>query len=402
MFQPGNVGYHQPMKQDPLAPVDVVMLGTFAMWNLGTLQARALPFARAMQAPGLNTAIVTTPWDVPTEAGVLDVIDGVTVINTDATSARNPLPAVRQQVGWVNKLQPRLVHVMKPKGFGGAAARLLERSYPLVVDSDDWEGDGGWNDAGDYSWPQRRVFQYQEQDLLRRANVVTAASTFLAKRTASLRNDGDSNVFLVENGPEAGWMDQLAAGRPRPPSAVDPPVILLYSRFAEFGAHWLPMLANSLAARLDSPATLRVIGSVPLETLLPDSLGTLNIEQMGYVAKAQLPELLGTATVAVYPYEDSLITRSKQSVKLLELMAAGCPVVGSDVGDIGYILASTGVTLSGADPDAFAAEVCNLLDDPVRMDAMSSSAIDRVRESFGIDYLSVKLLNAYRAAGLTQ
>ncbi len=402
LFQPVNVRYHQPMKQEPLAPVDVVMLGTFAMWNLGTLQARALPFARAMQAHGLNTAIVTTPWDMPSEAGVLDIVDGVTVINTAAASARNPLPAIRQQVGWVNKLKPRLVHVMKPKGFGGMAARLLHNSLPIVVDSDDWEGDGGWNDAGNYSWPQRRVFQYQENDLLQRANVVTAASTFLAERTTSLRNGDDASVFLVENGLEAGWMNQLAAGRTSPPSVIDPPVIVLYSRFAEFGENWLPELADSLATRLKIPATLRVIGAVPQGTSLPDSVGPLNIECMGYVAKSQLPELLGSSTLAVYPYEDSLITRSKQSVKLLELMAAGCPVIGSDVGDIGHVLASSGVTLSGADPVRFATEVCALLDEPGRMDIMSSAATDRIQGQFGFDYLSSKLLDAYLAAGLSR
>lgn len=389
------------MNQQQLPPVDVVMLGTFAMWNLGTLQARALPFARALQTRGVSAAIITTPWDMPGEAGIIDVIDGIPVINTAATSAKFPLSAVRQQLDWIKRLQPRLLHVMKPKGFGGMTAKLASNNLPVIVDSDDWEGDGGWNDTGQYSWPQRKVFHYQEQDLLQRATAVTAASTFLFERTAAMRTSRDPAVFLVENGLDDIWAGQLAIGRTLPPSLIDPPVIVLYSRFAEFGTDWLPQLIDALATNLDSPATLRLIGSLPEGTSLPDSPGLLTVETLGYVARGLIPELLGGATVAVYPYEDSLIARSKQSVKLLELMAAGCPVVGSDVGDVSRTISSAGVTLSGANPADFAGQVYALLSQPERLDEMSLAGMERIRSHFSFDYLTGKLLTAYAAAGLT-
>src|SRR5690606_15656918 len=104
------------------APYDIVMLGTFAVWRLGTLQARALPFARELSARGLRCAIVTTPGDMPSERGVIETIDGVAVINTESAGL-NPAPAVREQLAWITDLQPKIIHVFKPRGYGGLAAQ---------------------------------------------------------------------------------------------------------------------------------------------------------------------------------------------------------------------------------------------------------------------------------------
>src|SRR3712207_2312811 len=113
-------------------PVDIVMLGTFAAWRLGTLQSRALPLAIELRRQGVRCAIVTTPWDLPTERGLRDIISGVPLINTSATSPTAAWSAVAEQVRLVRALRPRAVHVFKPKGFGGLAARSLARELPVI------------------------------------------------------------------------------------------------------------------------------------------------------------------------------------------------------------------------------------------------------------------------------
>ena len=378
---------------------DVVMLGTFSAWNLGTLQARALPMAHALKTHGVNVAVVTTPWDQPSEAGVIDAIDGVPLINTCSTSTTLPLPAVREQLAWIRRLRPSAVHVMKPRGFGGLAARLLPGSVPLVIDSDDWEGNGGWNDSGKYTWTQQRIFHAQEHDLLKRADIVTAASTLLAHRAALLRGSGEQ-VHLVANGINRQRLNELMAARSNPPSKVDPPVVVLYSRFEEFPSDWLSRFVSELAGRTTRNVLVRVIGRdrAPLDP--PVRAGSVNVEFMGYVALSQVPELLGSATVAVFPYQDSLITRAKQSVKLLELMAAGCPVIASDVGDVAGVLDVAGIARPGVEPSMFAEEAASLMNQPDELDAMSATAQARAHDAYRIDVVSKPLIDAYRATGL--
>lgn len=380
---------------------DVVMLGTFSAWNLGTIQARALPLARELRELGVRASIVATPWDVPSEAGVVDVIDGVPLINTRAASAAFPITAVRQQIDWAHKLSPSLVHVFKPKGFGGFAGRVLGASMPLVVDSDDWEGDGGWNDAGDYGLLQRRVFQYQEQDLLRRATYVTAASTLLVERAREMRDSPDTVKRLPNGITHARWRE-LSAARKTAPGSLDPAVILLYSRFAEFDNDWLASFVRSLSSLTDRSLVVRVVGNTDNQILPPLSVGRVQIEIVGYVSWAVIPELLATSSVAVYPYHDSPVTRSKQSVKLLEQMAAGCPVIASDVGDIALTLGDAGVVLPDASPERFARSTIELLNQPERLNLIGATGTERIRSDFLFEDLARELLNVYRSAGLAQ
>jgi hypothetical protein len=94
--------------------IDIAMVGTFAAWRLGTLQARALPFARELGKRGVRCAIVTVPWDMPTEAGVSDVIGGVSIYNTRSSGVATFPLAVGMQVRMLDRLKPRVVHVFKP------------------------------------------------------------------------------------------------------------------------------------------------------------------------------------------------------------------------------------------------------------------------------------------------
>ena len=78
----------------------------------------------------------------------------------------------------VRDARPDVVHLFKPKGYAGLVMPLL-RGIPVVLDTDDWEGAGGWNERGLYSPMQRRLFAWQERSLPRRAAHVTVASRTL-------------------------------------------------------------------------------------------------------------------------------------------------------------------------------------------------------------------------------
>jgi glycosyltransferase involved in cell wall biosynthesis len=383
--------------------VDIVMLGTFGLRTRGTLQARALPFARSLSDVfGLRCAIVTTPWDDPQAAGLFEQFDGVFVVNTRAHSPFAAPLAAAEQLGWIRRLRPRLIHVMKPKGFGGlSAAWIMARQVrPTVfVDEDDWEGDGGWNDAAGYGVIARRLFAFQELQLLHAADHVTASSTLIAERCRRIRGtSGESDVTVLPNGLALDWLDRLGSGGCA--HRQDPlPSILLYSRFAEFSSRWLEAFLADLDSRLGSPTTIEIVGESDGFDLNASIYQFLHFRDHGYVERARLPELLGRATVAIYPYEDTLINRSKQSVKLLELMASGLPVVASDVGDVRRI-GGDGIELVRAGgPAAFAATVAGLIADERRRAGLSASAKRRARQ-FTIERLTARLYESYLSAGV--
>jgi glycosyltransferase involved in cell wall biosynthesis len=378
---------------------DVIMVGTFAAWRLGTLQARALPFARALQAHGIRCAVVTVPWDLPSERGVIDVRSTVPLFNTNAAALIKLPLALGQLRRFVTLHRPSVLHVFKPRGYGGFLASLAS-SVPTVIDVDDWEGDGGWNRSGQYNLVQRRLFDWQERDLVASATGVTAASTLLAERARSARKcQPADHVWHVPNGLTRDWFTRLRDARAaRSHATPEHPRILLYSRFAEFGHDWLPRFVAALNRCSQNPVTLTVIGATDDPPPVLDS-GHMELDLMGYVARDRLPEALATATLAVYPYRDSLINRSKNSVKLLELMAAGCAVLASDVGEISPVLGDAGVVIQGHEPEMFAAYASRLLQRDRLLCDMSRLAQKRVESGFVVDGLAPSLVEAYETVG---
>ena len=56
------------------------------------------------------------------------------------------------------------------------------------------------------------------------------------------------------------------------------------------------------------------------------------IEYAGWVDAAALPDYFAQASAAIHPFDDTLINRAKCSVKLIDLLSAGVPVVADAVG----------------------------------------------------------------------
>jgi glycosyltransferase involved in cell wall biosynthesis len=95
-----------------------------------------------------------------------------------------------------------------------------------------------------------------------------------------------------------------------------------------------------------------------------------------------------------------LITRSKNSVKLIELMAAGCAIVASNVGDLPAIAKGAAIFVDGDSPEAFAGAVLQLASRSGDIRQLSSIGRMRVSQSLTTDVLAERLLHLYRRTGV--
>jgi glycosyltransferase involved in cell wall biosynthesis len=383
------------------SPVDIVMAGTFSAWRLGTLQSRAMPLARSLRAQGIRSAIVTVPWDIRSESRVVDSIGRVELVNTRTPAGPFVPLAIAAQLRNVDAFRPRAIHVFKPKGYGGLTGWMLRRHIPLILDCDDWEGDGGWNNVGGYSLLQRRLFHWQEGALLRVARAVTAASLLLTRRALVLRGGcQDGSVIWLPNGLELTWAERLASGRRDGSSSGNTPItVAIYSRFVEFPSGWLRRFVEALDTTTSTGFDMRV-AIVGDATEVVRGVGNVVVDQLGYVARDVVASVLSAAQIAVFPYSDSLITRSKNSVKLIELMAAGCAIVASNVGDVPAIAKGAAIFVDGDSPEAFAGAVLQLASRPSDIRQLSSIGRMRVSQSLTTDVLAERLLHLYRRTGV--
>jgi glycosyltransferase involved in cell wall biosynthesis len=322
------------------------MLGTFAMKPKGTMSARAAGLAAALNSRGWDIRIATVPWDNPDEAGRRYSLNGVPVVNTAHISPNLAPFAVRELLSIANAFKPDLVHLFKPKGFGDLAARILRlRGTPVLVDMDDWEGDGGWNDRLPYSTIQRRVFQWQETSWPRMANGVTVASRALEQYALDLGSSPDKVLYLPNmlTGERVAQLDgpNLTTGDRYPSLKTDDPAnrVLLYTRFVETTPEFILDFLHELVTRRRG-VNLVVAGRSSNGTVerriraAAESAGVADrIDWLGWIDPADLGWITRQCDVALVPFDDSLINRAKCSIKLLELLATGIPVVASSVGE---------------------------------------------------------------------
>lgn len=380
----------------------IVMLAPFGIRPKGTLLARMLPLAQALTGRGHRVTIVAPAVHNPEDAGTRVLHGGVPVIHARQPRLPGPAAALDQSLALLRLAlaeRPAVLHLFKPKGYAGLAAlvaRGLRPHLPLVVDTDDWEGPGGWNDLLPYPVSARQLFAWQERDLPRRAAAVTVASHTLESLVWAM-GVPPARVFYLPNG--------AVPPGPAPPAAVAAqPALLLYTRFWELD---LTELVAALAAihQARPAARLIVVGrgergeERALRALAARAGCAALLDERGWLTPEQIPSAMAEAQIALVPARDTLVNRARCSAKLLELMGAGLAVVASDVGEARSFVEHerSGLLVRPGDPGALAAATLRLLADPALRERLAAGA-RAVARRFTWDTLAPTAERAYAAA----
>jgi len=393
-----------------LAPRHIVMVAPFGLAPKATTRARALPLAAALVARGHRVTLIVPPWDDPAQSGLEWVEEGVTIRHIALPRRCETAGIVARLRAAIRAARPDLVHVFKPKGHGALAALGLERRYPVVVDTDDWEGRGGWNDSGLYGPAQRALFAWQERDAPRRAAAATAASRTLEGQLWGFGLAPERVAYLpngVAHARHGGW----ARAREAAPAVRarlglgDAPTVLLYTRFVEFAPARAVAILRGVREHVPDARLLVVghgLGGEDAALHAAARLAGLDaaITQLPWVEWADLPATLAVGDVAILPYADTLINRAKCSVKALDLLVAARPIVADAVGQLRETLVpgESGVLVPPDEPAAFAPAVAALLRDPARRAALGAAAERRAWDSFDWAHLVVRAEELYARA----
>jgi glycosyltransferase involved in cell wall biosynthesis len=375
------------------------------------MSVRALPLARALVARGHAVRMVLPPWDYPQDAGCKTQDAGVE-IESIALPPGVPglfqLSTARRLVWRALDFKPDVIHCFKPKAYAGLAAwwlwqlkRLGRVSARVIVDTDDWEGAGGWNDRNPYPWTQKKMFAWQEQWGLTHSDGVTVASKELQSIVWSLGVKPE-RVMYIPNGvvnPEFGVRNVEFR------NSISDFCILLYTRFFEFKVERVLEVLRRVTAQIPE-AKLVVVGkgfNREEDWLLAqaEAIGLRgSIEYAGWVDAAALPDYFARAAVAIYPFDDTLINRAKCSVKLIDLLSAGVPVVADAVGqNAEYIRHGvTGTLVSSGDVETMAHAVVDLLRDREKAERLGHCAAQEMPARFSWDRL---VLGVERCYGVT-
>lgn len=382
----------------------IAMVGPFGFHPNKTMRSRALRLAKPLVRRGYAVKIFMPPWHTPEEAGRDWQEEGVEITYTALNGG--PVGIAQRLLRATMAWQPDVVHTFKPKAYSGLIAWWLwtfqRNRIRLVVDTDDWEGRGGWNDLAPYSPLQKRFFAWQERWGLNNNHALTVASRTL-QSLAWANGASLHRVFYLPNGPGISDDAHQAIGVRRELGLNDRPVVLIYSRLFEFDTERLVAILRKIHSRIPD-MTILLVGMGLFEEDAVTFLQELKVAglqdtlvETGWVGEEELPHVLGAADVGIYLMEDTLLNRTKCPVKLADMLCVGLPVVAEDVGQVReYIVhQQTGLLYPAGDVDNLASGLADLLQDEKERKRLGQGARDHIRSHFSWEKLANIAERAY-------
>ena len=379
----------------------IVMIGPFGLHPNKTMASRALGLARPFAQRGHQVTIIMPPWQTAADADNTWQVDGITL---RYVSLRGGIIAItRRLVKEAMALRPDVVHCFKPKAYSGLAAwwlwYLQRHRVRLIVDTDDWEGWGGWNELAPYTPVQKRFFAWQEQWGMRHCHALTVASRAL-QTLAWGAGVSPQRVVYVPNG--AGISEQWSVTSHQSKDERQP-TLLLYSRLFEFDTERLVQVLGGVRTAVPHLQILAV-GAGLYEADAAQfrqelaAAGLLEaVKDVGWLDVAALPDVLQTADVGIYLMEDTLLNRTKCPVKLADMLTLGIPVVAEAVGQVPeYVVHNhTGLLRPSGDVTGITADLIHLLQHPQERTRLSQNAITHMQTHFSWEQLSQRVEEAY-------
>lgn len=380
----------------------IAMIGPFGFHPKKTMRARAFRLARALVQRGHSVHMFMPPWHTPDKANTNWSEEGVYVRYVALGGGHAAI--TRRLINESLAVNPDVVHCFKPKAYSGLAAWWLwyfhRQHVRLVVDTDDWEGWGGWNEIEDYSPLQKQFFAWQEKWGMRHCHALTVASRAL-QTIAWAHRVQQGRVVYLPNGPgidQPANMQRTQEIR-QELGLTGRPVLLLYSRLFEFDTRRLVNILARLHSVLPDLAVLSVGAglfeddAVHLRNQL-EAANLMNvIVDVGWRPEPELPSLLAAADAGLYLIDDTLLNRTKCPVKLADMLYSGLPVVGENVGQVPeYVLhRHTGFLRDYGDEEGIARDLAELLSDRQLREGMGQAALRHVGDHFAWQHRAADL-----------
>jgi glycosyltransferase involved in cell wall biosynthesis len=271
------------------------------------------------------------------------------------------------------------LHSAKAGAVGRLAAATMRRPPVVIFTTHGW----GWH-VGGLLEPVYRRF---ERVAAPHADVTVAVSDENAAEGREILGRRAANLRVITNGVDVDRFRPEGPAAPRP----DGPLVTCVGRLTE--AKGQADLIRAFAELDDTDARLRLVGEGDAESELRALAGSIGVDDLiEWAGSSTSPEReYRAADVVVVPSRwDGL------SLVLLEAMASGAAIVATTVPGSAAARGAA-VLVPPGDPQALAAGIRSLLDDPGGREMLGRAARSRAVSAFTVSRTTGTTLELYRS-----
>ena len=292
-------------------------------------------------------------------------------------------PRLRQIM---REVQPEIVHIdEEPYNFATFHAMYLSQRQKARALFFTWQ-----NLLRTYPPPFRQMELY---------NYRHAAAALAGNRDAEdvLRHKGFRGPIHII--PQFGFDTGIyKRSTPRPPrSPADPFTLGFLGRLKE--EKGLPLMIEALT-RLPEYCRVVFIGNGPMKSVLEEQAARLGVRErvifQDGIPTFEVPDVLQKMDVLVLPS----LTRSNWKEQfgrvLAEAMACETPVIGSDSGEIPYVIGDAGLVFQEGNVQELTTCVRRLLDDPQLYATLAQKGRQRVLENYTQERIARQTFEVYQ------
>jgi glycosyltransferase involved in cell wall biosynthesis len=236
---------------------------------------------------------------------------------------------------------------------------------------------------------------------LENSEEITADSAYTRDLTVSINHLPGKNIHIIPMGVDQQRFhkkNQISLGK-----SCDVPIILSVGRLVERKGLKYLIRAMEQVIKAYPDARLLIGGDGPEKEHLMNESRRLNLEKsvefLGFISNEEIPKIYSSADIFVLP---SIVTQSGDTeglgVVLLEAMASGVPVIGSEIGGITDIIedGKTGLFVKAGDPDDLAKKILFILSNKDIRENLSREAMNLIDQKFSWDIVTSQFVEVFR------
>lgn len=277
-------------------------------------------------------------------------------------------------------------------------ARIARK--PVCYDWDDNESAIVWE------WQPSASFGaivYALERLLPRLSTTLCVSSRALKEKALSVGMPEDRIFDAPVGARLERFNPDSRGeRIRKQYKIDGPLVVYVGQLQGASYGELFLRAVEIVSKSRPDAYFMVVGGGERLSMLKSAAKALGLGERlvftDYVPHEDVPEYIAASDIGVATFALNETTVCKSPLKIVEYLAAGRPIVASDVGEVRRMVGEAGVVVEPDAPEAVADGIIRLLDDVGLRSEMSVLARRRAETIYNWDATALNMLSAFEKA----